>query len=366
MRILFVLEYYHPHIGGVENLFKQLVEELVKRGNQVSILTNKYNSSLASSESVNGVEIRRYRFFNRYIFTFLAWMPAIRMARNADFIHSTSYNAALPAAIAAKFCGKKSIITFHEYWGELWYQLPWINFFTRRILRLFEYVMTRLPFDFFVGVSDYTCDALMSAGVPKNKIVRIYNGLDYAQYARTEDEDIDDNNEFSFCFFGRPSFSKGLDILLPAFQKLIKSGFSARLVMIVPSENYGPSSEVFRLIESGGIADRIKLFHNLSFEDLKSQIRQCDAVVIPSYSEGFCFAAAESVALGKPIIHSGRGALTEVVSGKSIATRELTIQALKEAMVLAINGQWTTSEIQHFHINRSVDSYIDLYSGLIG
>ena len=32
MKILFVLAFYHPYVGGVEQLFKQLGEGLVKEG----------------------------------------------------------------------------------------------------------------------------------------------------------------------------------------------------------------------------------------------------------------------------------------------------------------------------------------------
>ena len=41
MRILFVLENYLPHIGGVEILFKNLSESLVKKGHEVDLVTHR-------------------------------------------------------------------------------------------------------------------------------------------------------------------------------------------------------------------------------------------------------------------------------------------------------------------------------------
>ena len=67
MKVLFLLEYYEPHVGGVETLFKSLAVQLVKRGYQVTVLTNKYDSSLKSKEIIEGVEVIRYRFDNRYL-----------------------------------------------------------------------------------------------------------------------------------------------------------------------------------------------------------------------------------------------------------------------------------------------------------
>jgi len=38
-RFLFVLEYFPPHIGGVEMLFGELAAELVRRGHAVEVIT---------------------------------------------------------------------------------------------------------------------------------------------------------------------------------------------------------------------------------------------------------------------------------------------------------------------------------------
>ena len=41
MKILFVLENYTPHIGGVEIVFKNLSEGLAKLGHDISIVTHR-------------------------------------------------------------------------------------------------------------------------------------------------------------------------------------------------------------------------------------------------------------------------------------------------------------------------------------
>jgi D-inositol-3-phosphate glycosyltransferase len=41
MRILFVLEYYAPHVGGAETLFQNLCEGLTARGHVVDVITSK-------------------------------------------------------------------------------------------------------------------------------------------------------------------------------------------------------------------------------------------------------------------------------------------------------------------------------------
>ncbi len=41
MKILFVIENYLPHIGGVELVFKNLSEALVKLGHEAIIVTHR-------------------------------------------------------------------------------------------------------------------------------------------------------------------------------------------------------------------------------------------------------------------------------------------------------------------------------------
>jgi len=54
----------------------------------------------------------------------------------------------------------------------------------------------------------------------------------------------------------------------------------------------------------------------VSRSELPSYIAASDCIVVPSLSEGFGFAAAESCAMGKLIVASNVASLPEVVSGK--------------------------------------------------
>ena len=128
MKILFVLENYFPNIGGVETLFKTLTEELVAQGHQVTVVTTLPDQSDAPKfEQRGNLTIRRISFLNRYFFTFLGVFSVIKYVRDCDLVHTTSYNAGIPAILAAKLFGKKTIITFHEVWGTLWCRLPYIR-----------------------------------------------------------------------------------------------------------------------------------------------------------------------------------------------------------------------------------------------
>ena len=125
MRILFVLEYFSPHIGGAETLFEQLVQTLVQKGHKVTVLTTRLPGTQAA-EKKNGLQILGIKtppFARRYWFTLLAIPWAINLAREHDIIHTTTYNAALPAWLAAKITGKKVILHVLEVFGRQWFAL---------------------------------------------------------------------------------------------------------------------------------------------------------------------------------------------------------------------------------------------------
>lgn len=360
MKILFVLEYHYPHIGGVETLFKSLTEELVSIGYEVTVVTNKYSPELASSETINGVNIKRYNFINRYLFTFLSVFPIIKEARQHDLIHTTSYNAGLPSYIAAKLTKTKVVITFHEVWQKLWYKLPFMNWISRNMFYYFEALLLRLSFDKFIAVSDYTKEALEVGGIAPNKIKRIYNGIDYSEYdsiVKAEKE----SEQFTFCYFGRLGVSKGIDLLLPAIQICKEAGSLFKFILIIPSEFKNLNDYVNNQISSLGIQDYVDIRQDLPRDILIDTITTCDAVVIPSYSEGFGFTAVESMALEIPIISSSKGALEEVVSGQHLNMSTFDSQGLADAMQKALAGKWDHSEKKQFTLQDSVQEYCNMY-----
>lgn len=360
MKILFVLEYYHPHIGGVETLFQSLAEELSESGHEIVILTNRYDKSLPALEKLGNISIHRYRFFNRYLFTFLAWLPGLRLAdKSVDLVHTTSYNAALPAWIIAKLRGKKIIITFHEYWGELWQQLPWMPSWMKWTFARFERMISRLGYDKIVAVSDSTATALKGSGIAPHQVTRIYNGIEYAQ-AESHTDSARDVKQY--LYFGRAGYSKGLDLLLPACAQLWERGETFHLTMVVSQDHQYPT--VAKMIDDLGVRDQINMRHNLSRSDLNQLITQSDAVIIPSYSEGFCYAAVETMEIGTPIISSGQGALAEVVCGQHITVEAFDVGGLSRAIGRALTDDWDHTPTRRYELSDTIAAYIALYKEL--
>jgi glycosyltransferase involved in cell wall biosynthesis len=356
MKIVIVVEHFRPYVGGVEQLFGSLADALIPHGHELVVVTSRYRADLPKKELSGKLKILRTGR-NRFWFTFFGLWTMLREVRTCDLVHTTSYNAALPAWLAARLCNKPVIVTFHEFWGKLWFTLPYMNRFQRPLYYVFEQLLVRLNFNVFVGVSNHTSSMLLRN--TRQEVARIYNGLDYEEFAGRNKNYK--NNPFTFAFFGRAGSSKGLDLLMPAAEVYMDNDVEARFCLIVPRHNTEAFRHTEKMIRLFRHKERLDVFHNLDRSAVFEKIQQADCVVIPSYNEGFCFAAAEAVALGLPVISSGRGALPEVVGGKFIHLSSLTVPGLVDALNLAKQGRWHEKPFIEFHLNTTVHEYIDLY-----
>lgn len=363
MKFLFVLEHYEPYLGGAEKLFRQVTQLLVQQGHEVQVITTLYRPDLPLKETIGGVNIHRVKCYNRFLFTLFS-LPALwKTAKEADFIHTTTYNAAPPAWLVAKLRRKPVIITYHEHWGELWFKLPFLGRWQKLLFFAFEWLISRLPFDHYVAVSEATVDSLLTAGISASRISRIYNGINYNDYSPAS---VTKDEYFSVVFVGRLGVSKGLDLLIPAWGKFSQKHLDKRILLRLVVPTY-PAAFWLRIQDLVAIhcqTDTIELLHELPREELVKTMQRSHALAIPSYSEGFCFVAAEAVALGVPIISSGKKALSEVVSGPYITMEEHTIEALVRALEQAIENEWQERPVREFSLLEAGEHYANLYQRL--
>ena len=117
MKVLLVLTYYRPHTSGLTIYAERLAQGLVARGHDVTVLTSRYNRSLAKAEDLNGVHVVRapvlFRVSKGVImptFGFLAW----KYVREADVLslHLPQFDAA-GVALRGRLLHKPTVLTYH-------------------------------------------------------------------------------------------------------------------------------------------------------------------------------------------------------------------------------------------------------------
>ncbi len=105
---------------------------------------------------------------------------------------------------------------------------------------------------------------------------------------------------------GRASIEKGFDVLLAALALPDASDWHATVVTEGPERS--------RLeAQAGVLGDRIRFLDLMPRAKLFDLIGEHHAVVVPSRSEGLGMFAVEALALGRPVVASEVGGLTEVV-----------------------------------------------------
>ena len=62
MRVLLIPSSYFPVSGGLQTVTRALAQSLKARGNDVSVITNKFPRQLAAHENIDGISITRWHF----------------------------------------------------------------------------------------------------------------------------------------------------------------------------------------------------------------------------------------------------------------------------------------------------------------
>ena len=366
MKLLYILENYYPHVGGVETLFQSLAENMAK-DNQVVVLTSHLPKTKIK-ENLNGVIIYRLKtppFLKRYFFTFLAIPKAIQLARSADLIHTTTYNAAIPAWIAGKLARTKTIITVHEVLGSLWFRLP-MSKIAQIFHWLFEQIVIRLPFNHYIAVSNYTKNCLISwFGIDEKKITRIYNGIDYNFWnphnfpKNTKRKELGlSKKDFVYMYFGRPGWVKGVGDLVKAVPAISRQIPNSKLLLLLSTEPKTRYNAILKLIDKLNIKDKVIIHHSVPKKELPFYIRSANVVVIPSLSEGFGYSAVEAQALEVPVIARNVGSLLEVV-GKQHCFDNLS--QLTKLLQQTLNNKYTLHS-QTFPLKKTLLEYKKIYT----
>jgi D-inositol-3-phosphate glycosyltransferase len=374
LKVLFVSEYYLPHVGGAEVLFANLAEALAREGCDCHVVTSMLPNA-KKYERIKGVKVHRVRVPRkgaRYWFTFLSIPTVIMTARRVDLIHTTTYNAAFPAWLASKLLRKKAIITVHEVWRDMWVSLSEMNYLKAILHRILEKVIVGLPFDRTICVSKYTRDCLKSMGISDNRLKVIYNGIDNDLFApRQRKNRVREKlnlleGEFAYLYYGRPGVSKGVEYLVRAVSLISEIVPNSKLLLILANDPRDRYENIKKMIKDLKIEGRVILLDPVRRTELPDYITASDCVVIPSLSEGFGFSAAEACALGKPIVASNVASIPEVVSGRCVLVEPGSPEAIAEGVEKVYKGEWQHSENRLFSWDECVDNYRRVYEQLLG
>jgi len=134
-----------------------------------------------------------------------------------------------------------------------------------------------------------------------------------------------------FLFLSRLHYKKGLDILAGAFAEFARSGQPHHLVVAGPDD--GAADDFRRAIDAHGLADRAHLVGPIYGDTKRAALRDADAFVLPSRSEGFSIAITEALACALPVVITEACHFPEVAAVGAGRVTPLDAHAFAAAML---------------------------------
>lgn len=321
-----LLGHFPPHLGGVSSHTYLLSQELIKRGDEVYVLTYPHpdigDMKGVHVETAPTINIRGLRGF--FFFLAATW-KLISMTRkyDIDLIHA---HFLLPPGLVAVIAGgvtkKKIAVTIHG--SDIFIQA------SNPVLRiLIKFILKRA--DHVAVVSEAIREKVLDLDVVgvQDKIKVTPNAVDVQKYRPSIKTSFIQDMELNpkkpiILFVGNLVLQKGLKYLLKA-KKLLKS--DAQLVLV----GDGPLMMVLKeMINKQNIRD---VFFMGARRDVYRIMPATDVFVLPSISEGFPITLLEAFASGLPVVATSVGGIKELVSSDvGILVEPMDPTGLSEAL----------------------------------
>ena len=336
MRVLKVVQSYFPFQdrGGPVVKVRALARGLAKRGQQVTVLT----ANLGIRTDLNAdVKVSRCKW---------GWCAQEDGVETIYLPTLAHYRALTVNPRVVAFC-RASISQFDLVHLYGLYDLlgPAVSYFCRRrgIPYLIEPMGMYRPIDRsfrmkrywhkslgeiywrdaaqIVATSEMEQQELVEDGVPGEKIVIRYNGID-----RCESADRPQRGAFRakwgipleeplVLFLGRLIPRKGADILIEAFSEACPK--SGRLVIAGPEGEPGYRATLEQRACEVGIESRVIFTGALYDHDKSALMMDTNIFVLPSRYENFANSAAEAIAYDIPVIVSDSCGICSLVKGRA-------------------------------------------------
>ena len=311
MRIVQVSPFFHPHAGGVESHVRSLAREFAREGHEVTVVTSRYDRSLAADERVEGYRILRTRTLGVAFNTpFDIGTTRLLRSLDADVVH-LHYPPPLTSFFATRSLQRSRVPVCLTYHCDLYlagllgrglaglYQRVFLPPTLRRVNRIVVHTRS-------YGVTSAMLRGRELAVIPSVVDLDWFRpGLDASDLRG----DLRLDGKRILGFTGRLVPHKGVDVILQALTQLPNDV----VLLVVGAGPRLPS--LVSLAARLGVADRVRFCASVSDDDLPRYLALADVFVFPSQSrlEGFGLAVAEAMAVGLPVVIADMPGVREVI-----------------------------------------------------
>jgi len=350
VRILQVTQSYYPfqQRGGPATKVRAIARVLRKRGNEVTVLTADLGIGPGEITSVKAVkapegwqsdldDVEVIYLSTRAHYRDLTVNPGVlgfceRRLRDFDVVHIYGlYDTLGPAA--GHYCRKHGVPYFLEPLGMT--RPIDRGFLGKRLWKAFAISYLR-GVSRWIATSGLERDDLRDAGVPSEKILLRFNGIDREEFknlpaagAFRTNLGIPGNVRI-VLFLGRLIPRKGADLLIEALAQI--GDDNLKLIIAGPEGENGYLNFLRDKARAWGIAPRVLFPGPLYGEARKQAFVDATVFALPSRYENFGNTAAEAIACGTPVVVTTRCGIAPLVDQRAGLVTSYDCQAVGESL----------------------------------
>jgi glycosyltransferase involved in cell wall biosynthesis len=301
VRVLYLSEFFHPYLGGVEVLSAALLPEIARRGHQVLVVTSHGDRDLPDEEEWRGVTIRRQPWRHvlesrrtRIVNETTLRLATIKRSFAPDVIHLGAIGPSLffhlrsaqavRAPTLATVQTERLAVDGATIAARVLRESRWVRFVSRRLMTA---VCGRIP-------------------ELRDRASVIYS---FFPNGDTPPRPLPFAPPRLLCL-GRLIPDKNLSLALEAVATARRSLPQIRLTIA----GEGPQhDELVRLAERLELSGAVEFRGRVEPAEVPSLINQCTALLISSLREGLANAAIAAATMGRPIVATRVGSIDEVL-----------------------------------------------------
>lgn len=310
--------YNAKSVGGIGTSIKNLSDELVSLGHQVSVFVyGQEKDEKTVEENITLFKIKNVKFKG------LSWYLTRKKIQKKilaeheickiDILETPDWEGIssfinLPFPIVIRLNGSDTYFCHLDQ-----RKVKWTNkFHEKRALQ---------KANGHLSVSQYTADLTNVLFGLKKQFTIIPNGIDVDHFRKEEtnpDENETASQEKTILYFGGIIRKKGLLEIPYYFNKVIKEIPDAKLVLIgkdMPDKNSGNSStfSMMNAVFSDEARSKVSFLGSVPYQEIKTYIQKATVCIFPSYAEALPVSWLEAMALERAVVASDIGWSNEII-----------------------------------------------------
>jgi len=311
MRILVTTQYFYPHLGGSQEVIRQLYSILVKNHKDTQVDLICYNTDNArKNEIVNGINVFRIaciqvlpgQFALPNYWQLFKIICKLKKQNKYDIVnsHTRFFDNSWWSPLVAKYLGAKSVLTDHCASFPVHSNIVVTNI-AKYLDKLLIPFITK-NYDKLITISHATKKYLEKIG--SKKVDRIFiNGVNASNFYKSSKK----KNKLIVTFLGRMIAAKHPELIMEAAKH-----FSGQNIDFI----FAGDGPVLSNLKSR-VVKNSKFLGNINHRKVISLLAKTDILVHPStHHEGIPISLLEAQAAGVCVLATNVGGVKEIIKDK--------------------------------------------------